>query len=75
MAIPKLKLADVVAEMRRLGVTSWANSPVGDIVLGPEPPVAHSTPVSQDDPYKEARAFYSQLLGRPVSDAEIKRLP
>jgi hypothetical protein len=64
---------EVVGEMRKLGVAAWTNSPVGDIHLGPEPSRA---PKKEDaDPKKSRRAYYAELLGRPVTDAEVEMLP
>jgi hypothetical protein len=64
---------EVVVMMRKLGVASWVNSPVGDLHLGPEPPRA---PKKEDaDPKKARRSYYAELLGRPVTDAEVEMLP
>lgn len=79
MAGPKLNvaladLAAAVADMRKLGVIVWANSPVGDITLGPVP-ISSRLASQPADPMAARRAYYADLLGRPVSDEEAKRLP
>lgn len=79
MARPELnkQLEDfgrVVAKMRELGVASWTMSPVGDIVLGAAPLTAAQTRASKD-PKAQRRVYYTELLGRPVTDAEMENFP
>jgi hypothetical protein len=65
------ELAATVGEMRRLGVVSW-----NGIVLGPDPQrIAAKAKETPSDPLAAQRAYYSDVLGRPVSDDEVKRLP
>jgi hypothetical protein len=66
-------LEAVVKTMRKLGVASWANSPIGDIVLGMEPPPRATK--ADPDPKADRRAYYTEVLGRPVPDAELEKLP
>lgn len=63
----------VVKEMRDLGVVAWHNSPVGDITLGPPPPPRARK--EEADPKKHRKTYYSEVLGRPVTDAEVEHLP
>ena len=65
----------VVQSMRDLGVSSWANSPVGDIVLGPDPVRMKKADKASTDPKAQRRVYYAELLGRPVTDAELEKLP
>ncbi len=64
---------EVVAEMRELGVATWVNSPVGDIHLGAPPPARAKK--EDVDPKKQRKNYYAELLGRPVTDAELEHLP
>lgn len=66
---------EVVAEMRTLGVSSWTNSPIGDIALGAPPLPKPSLAKAEKDPNHARRTYYSELYGRPVSDIELKNLP
>lgn len=67
----------VVSKMRDLGVASWTNSPVGDIVLGP--PQMLAKPEEKGDAKQTSiearRKEYEMLFNKPMSDAELKRLP
>ena len=63
----------VVKAMREHGVASWAGSPVGDIMLGAEP--VRPQKAAKVDPTQARRDMYTELLGRPVSEEEAKRLP
>lgn len=63
----------IVRKMRDLGVASWADSPVGSIVLGVEPPAKLKK--AEKDPKAERRVYYAEVFGRPVSDAELEKLP
>jgi hypothetical protein len=63
----------VVAEMRELGVASWTNSPVGDVILGQAP--APRAKKADRDPLRDRRIHYTELLGRPVTDSELEKLP
>lgn len=63
----------VVKEMRDLGVASWTNSPVGDVVLGPPPKAEIS--VEEKDPKANRRSYYEGIFNRPVTDSELERLP
>lgn len=64
----------VVEHMRAKGVSSWVNSPVGDVVLGAPPP---PRPTKQEDvdPKELKRAHYSTLFNRQVTDPELEKLP
>ena len=76
MARAELNLSQfrsVVKEMRDLGVASWAGSPVGDVILGPAP--AARGKKADKDPKSERRNYYAEVLGRPVTDAELEKLP
>lgn len=71
MAVSKLKaLEDAVAVMRKLGVVSWDG-----ILLGPEPSKAEKKAKEEPDDNKDRRAYYRDVLGRDVTDYELKRLP
>lgn len=79
MAGPQLSrvLADfemVVERMRDRGVASWVGSPVGDLVLGPAPMTRKQLKASTD-PKEARRSYYTDILGRPVTDAEMEKLP
>lgn len=67
-------LAVCVRDMRALGIASWAGSPVGDLALGPDP---KKTKLAEDpkDPLAQRRRYFAELLGRPVSDEELKNFP
>lgn len=67
------ELKTIVKEMRALGVASWLNSPIGDIHLGPEP--RKEPKLGDADPKAPRRTYYSELYGRPVTDAELEKLP
>lgn len=74
----QLNLSDfeaTVEKMRELGVASWANSPVGDIILGPDPVRMKKTDKASTDPETQRRSYYTEVLGYPVSDAMLKKLP
>lgn len=66
-------LEAVVKTMRKLGVASWANSPIGDIILGMEPPPRATK--TEKDPKEARRNYYSEVFGRPVTDGELDKLP
>jgi hypothetical protein len=66
-------LEAVVKTMRKLGVASWANSPIGDVILGMEP--ASRAAKTDPDPKADRRNYYSEILGRPVTDGELDKLP
>lgn len=56
--------------MRELGVLSWDG-----IVLGPEPRPKAEIEKENADPNRTRRAHYVELMGRPVSDLELRNLP
>lgn len=60
--------------MRALGVASWADSPVGSIILGAAPERAR-TDKTEKDPRAAKRQYYSEVFNRPVYDAELENLP
>jgi hypothetical protein len=64
----------VVRSMRKLGVASWQGSPVGDIVLGPAP-LPNAKFATETDPKAARKAYYSEVFGRPVGEAELRNLP
>jgi hypothetical protein len=65
------QLRDTVGIMRELGVVSFDG-----IVLGPEPrPKADIEREKKKDPLHTRRTHYQEMLGRPVSDAELGNLP
>lgn len=57
--------------MRELGVAKYRST-----ILGPDPAV-HAAKIAAEkaDPFFVKREHYSSLLGRPVSDLELKNLP
>lgn len=63
----------IVRTMRKLGVVSWGGSPVGDLVLGPEP--GPRLAKEDKDPKAARRAYYSEVFGRAVTDPELENLP
>lgn len=63
-----------VKAMRELGVASWIGSPLGDLHLGPPPPV-RETESPEKDENASRRQYYNEVLGRGVTDAELKNLP
>jgi hypothetical protein len=69
-------VAIVVGKMRALGIVSWTDSPVGSLIIGPEPPPA---PVAakngKPDPNATKRAHYEELLNRKFTDDELANLP
>lgn len=56
--------------MRELGVVVWDG-----ITLGPEPLPKAVREKIKEDPLAHRRAYYANLLNRPVTDEELKRLP
>jgi hypothetical protein len=78
MARPQLttllqEFRQVVKEMRDHGVASWVGSPIGDVVLGAPPPSKATK--ADKDPNADRRNYYSELFGRPVTGAELEKLP
>ena len=76
MARTQLRLGDlalVVDKMRELGIASWCNSPIGDVILGQAP--ADKPKKVALDPLEARRTHYTELLGRKVTDAELEKLP
>lgn len=67
----------IVAKMRDLGVARWDGSPCGDILLGAPPITAtqRANAAAERDPKAQRRAYYADVLGRPVTDAEVEKLP
>jgi hypothetical protein len=68
-------LRTVVKAMRELGVASWAGSPMGDLILGQEPPPRDQATTSAPDENAERRRYYQDVLNRRVTDEELKKLP
>lgn len=64
------ELRTQVTAMRELGVVSW-----NGIVLGPEPLPKPKEEEKKRDKNYERRTYYQEVLGRSVSDAELKLLP
>lgn len=65
----------VAGAMRRMSVIVCTGTPVGDVTLGPEPVKVSRTAKGDPDPYAERRAYYSDVLNRPVSNGELDKLP
>jgi hypothetical protein len=67
-------LETVVASMRSNGVTSWAGSPVGDLVLGaPVPPKPRAE--KGQDQKANRRTYYTEILGWVPTDDLLEKLP
>ncbi len=69
------QLRSVVKAMRELGVAHWGGSPLGDLVLGPAPAPSDTSAKSEPDENADRRRYYTEVLNRNVTDAELKKLP
>jgi hypothetical protein len=57
--------------MRELGVAAHEGT-----ILGPDPKAPRDAKKEDDDdPHRDRRSFYSQQLGRSVSDEELSNYP
>ncbi len=70
--LPQLKA--LIETLREGGVIRYCAGGV-ELVLGPPPaPKSKATKV-EDDPQAARRAYYEQMLSRPVGDKELGLLP
>ncbi len=73
------ELSKLMDLCREKGVVKYAEHENGcEILFGPAPAPAQAakkTPDSKGSDLQERREYYETMLGRPVSDPELARLP
>ena len=69
------ELASLCDVLRDKGVVRYARGVDGSIELVMGPPVSAKEAKVKSDPLSTRRAYYEQMLCRPVGDKELEMLP
>ncbi len=72
--LPQLKA--LMATLREAGVIRYSHTKDGlELVFGPLPQARPKVEKPGDDPNATRRAYYEQMMNRPVGDRELELLP